>query len=173
MSSPSIGFDTEDDLMDYIMHTENITRAAGIIFKRDDAANELKVTLRFYSDTPWAADKLWDPKRTGVRNVHLSSGGMPPGYFPRGFVFVQNAIFNALNGQASTRVQMNRMPIKGYNEDVFVVIMTAFGAPLLVFCFFTSFSTNVKVRATIQSLLSPFNSLCSPLIRRILCRRRK
>lgn len=145
LGSSSIGFDTEEEVMAYIQASENITRLAGIIFTLDQRINTLKVALRFYSETPWLVNQLWPSQRNGIRNVELSDGGMPPGYYPRGFVYVQNAIFSALNGSPTTRIQLQRMPVQGYKVDTFISIMSIMGAPLLILSFFTSFSTNVKV----------------------------
>lgn len=145
LGSSSIGFDTEQEVMDYIQASENITKLAGIIFTLDQRVNTLKVALRFYSETPWLVNQLWPSQRSGIRNVELPDGGMPPGYYPRGFVYVQHAIFGALNGIPTTRIQLQRMPVQGFKVDTFISIMSIMGAPLLILSFFTSFSTNVKV----------------------------
>lgn len=149
MTTAAIGFDTEQEMMDFIQ-SENVTQKAGVVFKLDNEANLLRIVLRFYSDTPWMTEDLWPVgARLGHRNPHLANGGYPPGYYPRGFVYVQNAIFNALNGPSQTSVMLNRLPIQSFNQDTFLDVMGALGAPLLIFAFFMSFITNVKVSSCI------------------------
>lgn len=145
MPSSSIGFDTEDEVMEYMQQSGNVTQKAGIVFNLDEKANILKITLRFYSTTPWYSDDLWPASRNGIRDPMQSNGGMQPGYYPRGFVLVQNALYKALYEIPTLTISLNRMPIKGYALDPYLSILTALGVPLLLMAFITSFTTTAKV----------------------------
>lgn len=140
----SIGFDTEAEMMNYIQ-AENVTSKAGIVFNLRNQSNVLAITLRLYSDTPWLTESLWPDPNYGVRNWEQAGGGYPPGYYERGFVWLQNAIFTALNGDPGVTISLKRLPVKGFTLDSFVDILGYLAAPLIIFAYFMTFTNVVKV----------------------------
>lgn len=144
MIESTLGFDTEEEVVEY-MQSQNGTSQVGIIFTQDQTANLLKITLRFFNDLPWKTDELWPDTRSGIRDYKHNDGGFDPGYVPRGFVYLQNSIFKALNGEPTVRISLNRMPVQGFAADDFQAVLTTLGALLLIFAFLPSFTTTAKV----------------------------
>lgn len=145
MIESTLGFDTEEEVVEY-MQSQNGTSQVGIIFNQDQSTNLLKITLRFFNDMPWSTDELWPDTRSGTRDYAHNDGGFHPGYVPRGFVYVQNSIFKALNGEPTVRISLNRMPVQGFASDDFQPVLASLGGLLLLFAFLPSFTTTAKVR---------------------------
>lgn len=142
----SIGFDTEEEILDYVS-SKNETKVTigGLIF--DQKGNKtLKVTVRFYPLTSWLTDQLWDNNRVGVREPHFQDGGYNPGYYTRGFVHVQNAIFEAqIGGKPKIALYLERMPVQEFENDQFIGAFSILGPLCLMLVFFNTFISNVKV----------------------------
>lgn len=144
-TSPSIGFDTQQEAMDYIA-SQNGTSLAGIVFDLNNETNILKITLRFYPITDWLTESLWDINRIGIRNPEQNDGGMPPGYYRKGFIRVQNALYEAHTNDAyKVSISLERMPTQEFVQDDFHQTLLLLAPLLFFFAFFNTFVSNVKV----------------------------
>lgn len=144
-TAPSIGFDTQQEMMDYI-ESQNGTRLAGIVFDLNADTNVLRITLRFYPVTDWLTESLWDINRIGIRNPEQNDGGMPPGYYRRGFIRLQNALYEAHTKDAyKVNISLERMPTQAFVQDDFHTTLLLLAPLLLLFAFFNTFISNVKV----------------------------
>lgn len=114
----SIGFDTEAELVLFIQSNE-VGQRAGITFKLDEWSNVLQVALRFYSKAEWDVKDLWGSARIGIRDRYISSGSQPA-YYGRGFVRVQEGIFEAVYGRSNMSIELNRFPVQSSADDEYI-----------------------------------------------------
>lgn len=148
--APPYGFDSEDELIDFIV-AGDVGKRAGIIFKLDTNNQKpiLQVTLRIFTKLQWPlAGQLYDT-RIGTLHRDLPTGSyFDPGYYNRGFAAVQYAIFTALYGEkiGNTTIMLNRMPVKSSLDDDFYFLLFEFTSMLcLIFLFDVSKSVVVQI----------------------------
>lgn len=149
----SMGFDTESELVDFIRSGEMGSRA-GIVFRMEMETNVLRIALRFYSKETWMYS-AWQDFRIGIRDRELAAGSYDkPGYYTRGFVHVQNAVFRALHEGINDSVWLNRMPVKASEEDPYRQWIFTYAAPVFISVFMVSISNAILVSEYLQLTFS-------------------
>lgn len=138
----SIGFDTETELVLFVQSSE-VGHRAGITFKLDEWSNVLQVALRFFTKVEWDVKDLWGSARIGIRDRYLPSGSQPA-YYLRGFVRVQQGIFEAVHGRSNVSIELNRFPVQSSADDEYIT--TAFrGCILFVLIFVFTLANAIMV----------------------------
>lgn len=141
----SIGFDNEADMEKFLKDDEK-GRRVGFLFKLED--NILKVTIRYNTKatkTNWQVTDTYNTPRIGIHSRESSMGNpVTPGYYMHGFVFLQNAIFEALHGKPNRTIYLNRLPVKASEEDSFNSLVFKY-AFLFGVLFYASMNTSLMV----------------------------
>lgn len=158
----STGFDNEADLVAFIRKAPIGTRA-GLVFRFDKTRNVNVVTIRLYTKNRWGVETLWGIPRIGIRKRLDKTGSyLAPGYYSRGFVMIQNAVFRAFypSLKFNQTIHIARMPVKASTDDAFVeLIFSVIIVYIFVFCYSLSGSISVGNFAIIVTLNPYIHSL--------------
>lgn len=138
----SIGFDEEAEMEKFIK-ADKKGRRVGFLFKLEN--NSLKVTIRYNSKADWQLTNTYTTPRIGIHSRESPMGDpVSPGYYMHGFVFLQNAIFEALHGKPNRTIYLNRLPVKASEEDSFKSMVFSYMVIFAVL-FLASMNTSLMV----------------------------
>lgn len=137
----SVGFNTEQEMINFIKDGEVETRA-GVSFKMDTTQNQLEVGLHFYTREPWYQNELWTYPRIGIKDYDLAIGSRSPnepGYYVRGFIYLQATISDALlaNKLPKTKIFLGRMPVHSFVYDRWITDLFTLTLGFVAIFYFT------------------------------------